>query len=80
MAKNIEIFLDKQLEKFIQNEIVSGRYNSFEEVIKAALRLLEIETEKNASIEEALLVGEKSNLIDDFKADEFLQFLKKKYL
>ena len=46
MAKNTSILLGNHFENFINEEIASGRFSSASEVIRTALRLLELEEEK----------------------------------
>ena len=46
MGKNTSISLGDHFEKFIQQEISTGRYSSASEVVRTALRLLEDEEQK----------------------------------
>ncbi|MFZ1799898.1 MAG: type II toxin-antitoxin system ParD family antitoxin [Chitinophagaceae bacterium] len=46
MAKNTSIFLGDHFEKFITNEVSSGKDSSASEVVRTALRMLESEEEK----------------------------------
>ena len=46
MGKNTSILLGNHFEEFINGAISTGRYNSASEVIRTALRLLEIEEQK----------------------------------
>ncbi len=80
MGKNTSISLGTYFESFIQSEIVSGKYGSVSEVIRTALRLLELEEKKTKELKKALIVGEKSELIEDFDSDNHLQNLHKKHL
>ncbi len=59
---NTSLTLGKHWEKFIQQEISSGRYNSASEVVRSGLRLLE-ESEANTKLKQlrlALFEGESS--------------------
>lgn len=80
MGKNTSILLGNHFEKFINNIVSTGRYNSASEVIRTALRLLETEEEKTLKLRTALDLGENSNFIDDFNSKEHLQKLHKKNL
>ncbi len=80
MGKNTSISLGNYFERFINQEISSGRYNSASEVIRSALRLLEIEEQKTKELRIALEIGEKSKLIDNFNSKEHLKELHRKHL
>ncbi|HEX6181930.1 MAG TPA: type II toxin-antitoxin system ParD family antitoxin [Chitinophagaceae bacterium] len=66
MARNTSILLGEYFEKFISNEISSGRYSSASEVIRTALRLLEAEESKKKALNKALISGEKSGFEKNF--------------
>ncbi len=78
MSKNTSICIDDHFEKFIKSEIKSGRYGSVSEVIRSALRLLENEEKKLKYLQEALVVGEKSEIKYDFDPQTHLRSLRKK--
>ena len=80
MGKNTSISLGGYFENFVHNEINSGRYNSVSEVIRSALRLLEIEEKKTIELRKALKLGEESNMADDFNPDTHLKNMHNKYL
>lgn len=80
MGKNTSILLGNHFEKFINNIVSTGRYNSASEVIRTALRLLETEEEKTLKLRKALDLGENSNFTDDFNSKEQLQELHEKNL
>jgi antitoxin ParD1/3/4 len=80
MGKNTSISLGNHFETFISKKIRSGRYNSASEVVRSALRLLEIEEQKTKDLRTALEMGEKSKLIDKFNSKEHLKALHRKYL
>jgi antitoxin ParD1/3/4 len=52
--------LGEHFEEFISMKISSGKYNSFSEAIRTALRLLEVEEAKMKYPRKALSQGEKS--------------------
>ncbi len=70
--------MGEHFEKFISNEIKSGRYASASEVIRTALRLLEDEEKKLKLLTKALITGETSALRSDFDPQAHLQSLRKK--
>ncbi len=80
MAKNTSILLGDHFEVFIDNQVKTGRYNSASEVVRAALRLFEIEETKKEALIRALEKGENSGFITDFDGEQFLQSLHEKYL
>lgn len=80
MAKNTSILLGGHFEQFIHNEVASGRYNSASEVVRSALRLLEIEEQKTRQLIQELEAGEQSKMISDFNPRKHLETLRKKHL
>ena len=80
MAKNTSILLGDHFEKFITNEVSSGKYSSASEVVRTALRMLESEEEKKSVLLRALIRGEKSKRIKDFDPKAHVAALYKKYL
>jgi len=79
MAKNTSIILGDHFEEFVQSEIRAGRYSSASEVIRSALRLLEIEKQKIEAINKALIVGENSGEPVVFDNEKFKSRMKKKF-
>ena len=80
MAKNTSILLGEHFEKFISKEVSSGRYGSASEVVRTALRMLEIEERKKEALIAALIQGEKSKRVTNFDSKAHLEKLHKKYL
>ncbi len=80
MGKNTSISLGNYFENFISSEIISGKYASASEVIRTALRLLELEEQKTKELRNALELGENSKIIENFNPKEYLQNLHKRYL
>ena len=79
MGKNTSISLGNHFENFINNEISSGKYNSTSEVIRSALRLLEIEENKTSQLRKALDEGENSGFVENFNPREELNSFKEKH-
>ena len=71
MAKNTSITLGDHFDGFITNQIQSGRYSSASEVIRSALRLLEIQETKMNTLRQLLVEGEESG-ITDYDLDSFI--------
>ena len=78
MAKNTSILLGDYFEKFIKQQIISGKYSSASEVVIAALRLFEHEESKKSELIKELRKGEKSGFINDFDRNLFLKKIHKK--
>jgi len=79
MAKNTSILLGEHHDKFIKEQVNSGKYNSVSEVVRAALRLFEFEEQKKDILIRKLKEGEQLGFDEDFNKDEFLSSLHKKY-
>lgn len=79
MARNTSILLGDYFEEFINNQVKSGKYASASEVIRAALRMFELEQTKRAELISDLKKGEKSGFVEDFNKEDFLSSLHKKY-
>lgn len=80
MAKNTSILLGDYFESFINEEISSGRFSSASEVVRTALRLLELEEHKIKKLREEIEIGEKSGMVSNFDSEAHLVNLHKKYL
>jgi antitoxin ParD1/3/4 len=80
MAKNTSILLGDYFEKFISEEVSSGRFSSASEVVRTALRLLEVEEEKIKRLRYEIELGEKSGMVSDFDPEIYLTNLHKKHL
>ncbi|QEQ96786.1 type II toxin-antitoxin system ParD family antitoxin [Neptunomonas concharum] len=74
MAKNTSITLGDHFDGFVTNQIQSGRYSSASEVIRSALRLLEIQETKMNTLRQLLVEGEESG-ITDYDLDSFINEL-----
>ena len=80
MGKNTSISLGSHFENFINSSVTSGKYSSASEVVRSALRLLELEEQKLKELRNALIEGENSPMIEDFDANKHLSDLHRKYL
>ncbi len=80
MGKNTSISIGEHFESFIQNEISTGRYSSASEVVRTALRLLEVEEKKIKALRLALEEGERSGMVEDFDPKAHLEALHRKHL
>lgn len=80
MAKNTSILLGDYFDNFINKQVVTGKYSSASEVVRAALRLFEFEESKKTELIRELKNGEKSGFVTDFSRNEFLTNIHKKHL
>jgi antitoxin ParD1/3/4 len=80
MAKNTSILLGDYFENFIHEKVSSGRFNSASEVVRTALRLLELEEQKVKKLRQEIEIGEKSEMISEFDPEAHLASLHKKHL
>jgi len=78
MGPNTSILLSEHFKEFIANEISSGRYSSANEVVRAALRLLETEESKKKQLNKALVIGEASRFNKNFNQKAHLKKLHSK--
>lgn len=77
MGKNTSISLGEHFEEFVQYRIKKGRYKNASEVIRAGLRLLEVEEQKFYALKSAIEEGMDSGIAVDFEPSEFLEQIKK---
>jgi len=80
MAKNTSILLGDYFDKFINSQVHSGSYSSASEVIRAALRMFEIEENKKKNLIKELKNVEKSGFNESFDKNDFMKSLHVKYL
>ncbi|BBU98972.1 MULTISPECIES: type II toxin-antitoxin system ParD family antitoxin [Providencia] len=60
MARTTSVTIGTQLDEFVNQLISSGRYGSTSEVVRSALRLLEIQEKQTAALKMLIEEGEKS--------------------
>ena len=79
MSRTVTASLGPHYEEFIQNSILSGRYNNASEVVRAGLRLLEEREKKIEYLRAAIQKGIDSGICENFDAEEHLKQLKAAY-
>lgn len=80
MSKNTSVLLGDHFNNFIQEEVASGRYSSASDVVRSALRLLEMEESKIKWLRNELEIGEKSGFIENYDPKKHLEEIRKKHL
>ena len=78
MGKNTSISLGVHFETFVEESLSLGRYQNASEVIRAGLRLLEIEEIKLIALKKAIDEGINSGINSDFNPQNHLEMMKKK--
>jgi antitoxin ParD1/3/4 len=78
MGKNTSISLGDHFETFVEESLSLGRYQNASEVIRAGLRLLEIEENKLIALKKAIDDGINSGINTDFNPQNHLEIMKKK--
>lgn len=79
MSKNTSILLGDHFESFVAQQVKSGKFTSVSEVIRAALRLFEVEETKKDRLLKELKKGERSGFVPDFERNNFLAGLHRKH-
>lgn len=64
MSKNTSITLGDHFDFFVSKQLENGRYASTSEVVRAGLRLLEVEETKLSTLRKMLDEGEASEFVD----------------
>lgn len=80
MAKNTSILLGDYFDKFISNQIETGRFSSASEVVRTALRFFEQEENKKSELVKELKKGERSGFVQNFDKKIFVKSLHDKYI
>ena len=80
MSKNTSILIGDHFEKYINENVASGRFDSASDVVNSALRLLELEDQKIKQLRQEIEIGENSEMISDFDPEEHLARLHQKHL
>lgn len=75
MARNTSILIGDYYEKFIQEQIATGKYNSVSEVVRTALRFFEEQENQTKLLINELKIGEKSKKIKNFDRAKNLEKL-----
>jgi antitoxin ParD1/3/4 len=74
--KNTSISLGNYFDQFVSSQVSAGRYKNVSEVIRAGLRLLEVEENKVIALRNAIQEGIDSGIAHDFNPQKNLENLK----
>jgi antitoxin ParD1/3/4 len=80
MPRNTSVTLGEHFDKFVEEKINEGRFQSVSEVVRAGLRKLEEDEAKLQALRRKLQAGENSPLIENFDGDSFLAAMHKKHI
>lgn len=72
MNKPVQVTIGEPFASFVRGEVENGCFASAEEVVQAALMLLETEQAKYAKLREALLEGEQSGELIPFDPEALM--------
>ncbi|WP_160007946.1 type II toxin-antitoxin system ParD family antitoxin [Rhizobium sp. 18055] len=70
MTRLVDLMLDDDLEDFVNQQVSDGRYGSPDDVVDAALKLLQ-KTKEIEAIRAAIIDEEESGEPDEFGAEAF---------
>jgi antitoxin ParD1/3/4 len=76
MGRNTSVSLGDYFENFVDSSVSEGRFKNASEVIRAGLRLLEVEERKFIALKKAINEGMDSGIAKDFDAKKHLESLK----
>ncbi|MDN3690183.1 type II toxin-antitoxin system ParD family antitoxin [Cyclobacterium jeungdonense] len=79
MGKNTSISLGNYYDNFIENRLKEGRFKNASEIIRAGLRLLEEEENRNAMLRAEIEKGIESGIDEDFDPQEFKKMIRKEH-
>jgi antitoxin ParD1/3/4 len=71
MTRNTSFSLGDHFTRFVESQVVAGRYSSASDVVRAGLRLLEEHETRLAALRNTLLAGEQSGPSAPFDVEAF---------
>ena len=71
-AKHTSVTVGEHFESFIAEQVATGRFGTASEVIRAALRLMEVEESRLAALRRALDEGEESGFTTRYSLERLL--------
>lgn len=80
MNKPFQVTLDEPLDRFVEEQVESGRFASPQDVVEAGLRLLEEDQRKLEWLRNALIEGENSGEPRALDREEFKRLMREKHL
>jgi antitoxin ParD1/3/4 len=80
MNKPFQVTLDEPLDRFVDEQVESGRFASPQDVVEAGLRLLEEDQRKLEWLRQALIEGENSGAARPLDREEFKRLMREKHM
>jgi antitoxin ParD1/3/4 len=80
MNKPFQVTLDEPLDRFVEEQVESGRFSSPQDVVEAGLRLLEEDQRKLEWLRNALIEGENSGEARVLDREEFKRLMREKHM
>jgi antitoxin ParD1/3/4 len=80
METETSVSLDSYYKRFVNNEVISGRYNSLSDAMESSSQLIENEEYKLQALRNELELGELSPMIKNFNPQNHLSELHKKWV
>ncbi len=71
--QNTSVSLSDHFVEFTAKQVEAGRFGSTSEVIRAGLRMLELEQNKLEALRQALIKGEESGIASPWDLEQFLR-------
>ena len=79
MNKPFQVTLDEPLDRFVDEQVESGRFASPQDVVEAGLRLLEEDQRKLEWLRNALIEGENSGPSVPFDPEELMNSVRARW-
>lgn len=80
MNKPFQVTLDEPLDRFVEEQVESGRFSSPQDVVEAGLRLLEEDQRKLEWLRNALIEGENSGPSVPFDREDLMNSVRARWM
>ena len=79
MPRNTSVTLGDHFDEFVAEILQQGRFQSVSEIVRAGLRMLEVDEKKLLALRAKLQAGEDSPVVEDFDGERFIARMHKKH-